>query len=229
MFSEIGGKEGKLSKFQQIVDIISEIRTKEDEISGDRYSEYSIFVSGHSLGGALSQLLAFALAFYSTRDHLPQPITAITIASPQVGNRVWLTNFKQLEKEGFLRHIRLSNDGDRVCVIPSLGYFQTGVNIHLYPNRKASIEYCKQWPRWSAIQCSSIGKMHLVCTYLDRLLLENNKDILSKSVEQLYEESVYGEDRMKEINELKSLLAKGDHVAAMYRDFFTVREDLNGC
>lgn len=150
--------------FQQIVDIINEIRSKEDEKNGDRYSEYSIFVPGHSLGGALAQLLDFALAFYSTRDCLPKPITAITIASPQVGNRVWLTNFKQLEKEGSLRHIRISNDGDRFCVVPSVGYFQTGVNIHLYSTKKASVEYYKQWSRWSrwsAMQCSSIGKIVL--------------------------------------------------------------------
>ncbi len=143
------------------------------------------------------------------------------MASPKVGDRVWLEQFKKLEKKGSVRHIRISNDGDRICVTPFLGYYQTGLNIHLYLDRKASIEYCKEWSRLSAIKCRSIRKMHAMSTYLDRLFMEENKDILKKSIEELYEEAVYAKDERTSINEIKEMLESGDHVSTMCREFFS--------
>ena len=42
-------KEGDPSKFEQIIEVLKEIRTKTDA-NGDEYKDYDIFVTGHSLG-----------------------------------------------------------------------------------------------------------------------------------------------------------------------------------
>ena len=141
----------------------------------------------------MSQLFGFALAENEEVRHtFPMPITVITVAPPQVGNKTWLHEFQRLEKIGCLRHIRVTNDGDQVCVTPFLGYYQTGLNIHLYPKRKAAIEYSKQWSRLSMVKFVGFEITHAVSTYLELLKSDENRDILKKSVEDLYEEAIYG-------------------------------------
>ena len=51
----------------------------------EKFPDYKIYVTGHSLGASLSTLFGFVLA----SDHdsrIPKPIKCITIASPRVGN-----------------------------------------------------------------------------------------------------------------------------------------------
>jgi alpha-beta hydrolase superfamily lysophospholipase len=66
------------SKFDQIMENLHELLL-------EKYPDYKIYVTGHSLGGALSTLLAFRLAALED-DHINKPITCLTIASPRVGN-----------------------------------------------------------------------------------------------------------------------------------------------
>ena len=90
LFNDEWTHDGQPSKFEQIVDILREIRTKKDP-NGNGYKDYGIFVTGHSLGGALTQLLSFALAGSTiTRDELPKPVIAITYGSPRVGSKYLL-------------------------------------------------------------------------------------------------------------------------------------------
>lgn len=182
-------------KFKQIVKAIQEIRKKTDP-NGDNYADYDIFVTGHSLGGALSQLLAFALSGSELAKELPSPITAVSFASPQPGNLRYVKAFQRLEEEGRLRHIRVSNAGDHVCVqpaVPFFGYSQTGVNVHVSDGYKADVGYRNQRSAfsafYSAISPVTALKMHGLPTYLERLVGNpDNKDIIDKSVEDFYEE-----------------------------------------
>jgi predicted lipase len=66
------------SKFDQILKNLYELLMK--------HPDYKIYVTGHSLGGALSHLLAFKLAALEDSRINQQPITCLTIASPRVGN-----------------------------------------------------------------------------------------------------------------------------------------------
>mmetsp|Transcript_10011 Transcript_10011/g.14992 ORF Transcript_10011/g.14992 Transcript_10011/m.14992 type:complete len:470 (-) Transcript_10011:147-1556(-) len=224
LFSDEWTKDGLPSKFEQIVETLREIRTKRDR-NGNRYKDYSIFVTGHSLGGALSQLLSFALAGSTlTRDEFPKPVTAITFASPRVGNRDWLREYQSLEKKGHLRHIRVSNDGDRVCVVPTfpIGYLQTGVNVHLYSNKKADVDYNKQRSRFSAIQCSNPLTMHGLDSYYERLVgNERNQRIMKYSVEKFYKK--YATEKITEnVDEYDVYgFKEADHTAELYRDFLS--------
>jgi hypothetical protein len=52
------------------------------------YSDYKLFITGHSLGGALATLTTVALVGCDLATTIPAilPITTITFASPRVGN-----------------------------------------------------------------------------------------------------------------------------------------------
>jgi hypothetical protein len=75
----------------------------------------------NSLGGALTSLMAFYLSGSGRlQDVLKgRPVTAISFASPQVGDNGYNKAFQALESKGDLQHIRISNQGDLIPVSPS--------------------------------------------------------------------------------------------------------------
>ena len=96
---------------------------------------YRIYVTGHSLGAALSSLFAFNLAG-SSKSWVTKPITCISYASPFNGSGGFQTAFTQLEKMGLIRYLRVTNANDAVPTLPpfSLGLrkrLMKHVGIHL--------------------------------------------------------------------------------------------------
>lgn len=97
---------------------------------------YVICVTGHSLGAAMSSLLAFKLAG-SKEDWVPKPISCISLASPFVGGSGFRTAFQQLERDGLLRYLRITNSRDSVPTIPPFApsifhsgrYFHVGMHL----------------------------------------------------------------------------------------------------
>ena len=171
--------------------------------SGRDYSDYDLEITGHSLGGSLAQLLSFILAGSKEADFIPKPVTAITWASPVVGNKKFFLDYRDLEKSNKVRHIRVSNRNDVIACSPGLGitkpYWQTGVNIYLKStNKKAEVKY--ENTRSIISQTSPISlKAHSLYkgsrSYYKRLFAKEegtdsyiNSDILEKSVEELYKE-----------------------------------------
>lgn len=172
------------------------MREKTDS-SGEDYKNYEVFVTGHSLGGALAQVFSVALARSPmvAKGDVPLPITAVTFASPMAGDSTWLNEYQSLEKKGKLCHLRVSNSGDYICVLPCfpvtfpfMGYTQTGVNIHLFENSKAEVAYINQRSIFGAFEFSMPNIMHRLPTYRNRLFNGLNEDIIDKSVEDFYEE-----------------------------------------
>lgn len=101
---------------------------------------YKIYVTGHSLGAALSSLLAFKLAG-SDLSWIPKPITCISYASPFVGSSGFRTAYTLLEKMGLIRYLRVTVDNDTVPTLPpfSLGLNKrtmkhVGINLRLTSN-----------------------------------------------------------------------------------------------
>jgi hypothetical protein len=108
--------------------------------------EYSLYTTGHSLGGALSTLFAFEVA---ADDRILKPVTCISIASPKVGNLAFRRAFQvrfcngaealplspivlltvyylhficqNLERKKHIRCLRIANHKDLVTLMPDRG------------------------------------------------------------------------------------------------------------
>lgn len=101
----------KIAKFEEILSQAGDILSKNPG--------YRLYVTGHSLGGALSSLFAFEAAA-SSATHIPKPVTCVSIASPKVGAAAFGNAFKLLEKQGKLRYLRVANDRDAVTLAPDI-------------------------------------------------------------------------------------------------------------
>ncbi len=104
------------------------------------YKDYQLYITGHSLGGALGTLFAFRAAMDSGIPN--KPVINILIASPFVGDEEFRKNLQELERKNSYWHLRISNEDDIVPLIPFISLpfpfpsltlnKQTGLNIRLY-------------------------------------------------------------------------------------------------
>lgn len=104
----------------------------------NKHPGYKLYVTGHSLGAALSSLFAFMAA--STREDIPKPVTCVSIASPYVGDGRWRKAFQFAEMQGKIRYLRVANSKDVVTLMPFLSlrlrlYKHVGVSLKLYQNK----------------------------------------------------------------------------------------------
>jgi len=100
------------NKFDEIMKHVSELFQ-----DPERKSTFKLYVTGHSLGGALATLFAFYVAASSDND-IPCPVTCVSVASPRVGEGTFQHAFTLLEQQGKLRHLRIANDKDPVTIMP---------------------------------------------------------------------------------------------------------------
>jgi len=184
-------KEG-ISKFDRIINILKQLYQVNDPITKRDYRDYDLYITGHSLGGALTQLLAFSIASTLEATGLPtKTVNAISYASPRVGNYYYQKAFEELEMKGILRHIRVSNKHDVVAVAPSIGYYQTGINLHVVPEKKMKVGYLKDRKMLTQTTLFSASK-HSLESYHERLFHHKNEKHLKMTVEELY--SKYAKD-----------------------------------
>lgn len=62
------------------------------------------YVTGHSLGGALSTIVG---VFLACDPEIPKPVSVVNFASPRVGGRHFLHAAKWLERKRWLRVLRV--------------------------------------------------------------------------------------------------------------------------
>lgn len=193
-------KVKKATQFDQIISVLKEVYAY--KAPGRDYSNYELVITGHSLGGSLAQLLSFILAGLKEAEFIPKPVKAVTYASPVVGNKHFFSAYQDLEKENKVRHIRVSNNSDVIPGTPGVGivkpYKQTGVNIHLKENKKAEVKYENTKSIISQTSTNPLKRHSLYGeegkSYHERLYGKDSKGafindhVLSKTVEQLYEE-----------------------------------------
>jgi hypothetical protein len=116
------------------------------------HSDYTLYVTGHSLGAALSTLFSFRAAH--DNDIPNKPVMNISFASPYVGDSDFLENFQEREKTGHIRHLRVTNEDDVVPLLPNMGfeglmpvpYKHVGLNLKFYKD--------KGWTRRSFLRIS---------------------------------------------------------------------------
>jgi predicted lipase len=88
----------------------------------------NIYISGHSLGGALATISAVLIAHYY--PSLKDRIKVVTIGSPRVGDR----KFKNLYNETVAESYRIVHDNDVVTRVPKLNYFHVKGQLKLSHN-----------------------------------------------------------------------------------------------
>jgi hypothetical protein len=173
-------------------------KTKYDEILEDikplfkANPTYKLYVTGHSLGGALAGLVSFFLACDPDID---TPVTCISFASPRFGDSNYLEAVQVLEKENRLRFCRIVNNNDLVAMVPT-NYDHGGFQVRLYENSSypAEITYPKindtlfsQWSRtWSNSLFTNIDLSYDHGSYRERV--EQNKTFLEdENLDKLYQ------------------------------------------
>eukprot|EP00588_Corethron_pennatum_P011440 CAMPEP_0194272262 /NCGR_PEP_ID=MMETSP0169-20130528/5874_1 /TAXON_ID=218684 /ORGANISM="Corethron pennatum, Strain L29A3" /LENGTH=397 /DNA_ID=CAMNT_0039014877 /DNA_START=203 /DNA_END=1396 /DNA_ORIENTATION=+ len=156
-----------------------------ETIPDDLKDDYKLYVTGHSLGGALSSLFAFAAA-HGEKDHpVFQKIRVVTFGSPVVGNMEYNKAFQNCERSGRISLLRISNEGDVICTRPLPGYTQNGVNMHLMPNgERMELQYRNTKDLLTQV-CSDPATRHSFPDYEQKLFSSVHSEILGRSYEEV--------------------------------------------
>lgn len=146
---------------------------------------YKLYVTGHSLGAALSSIVSFYLAL---DESIPKPVTCINFASPRVGDAMYLEASTALQASKQLRFLRIVNDNDSLALVPFFNYFHAGYQIRLYKEAayEPEVMYPKivdtlsnRWSRtWSNSLFASFNVSYDHGDYRERV--EQNKAFLEK-------------------------------------------------
>jgi predicted lipase len=129
------------------------------------FPDYDIFVTGHSLGGALSTLFGYELS----RDipELMKKITVVSFASPRVGN---LAFRKSHDLQKNLAHLRVANARDIVTALPMINFKHVGTSLSLSDTSLKFYEnYSYNWCKYSLFTCYKVSE-HKIYLYLHRLI-----------------------------------------------------------
>lgn len=113
-------------------------------LSDPKYKDFRLNLSGHSLGGAMAQLLAFQLARCQSLARFPKacPMIVITYGCPRVGGKSYQKAFQQYEEKGLLRHIRVANKGDVIPQsLPGRSWRQTGMEFFVKRGDRMDVSY----------------------------------------------------------------------------------------
>jgi len=132
----------------------------------DKNHDYDIFITGHSLGAALSTLFGYLLS-----HEIINNVIVVSFASPRVGNAEWKKSF---ENKSNLQHYRVTNCKDIVTALPYFNYKHVGHNIRLFENNVSTyLDYSdNSWYDFSIFRCWSVND-HNSELYYKHLL--NNK------------------------------------------------------
>jgi hypothetical protein len=164
--------------------------------------EYSLYTTGHSLGGALSTLFAFEVA---ADDKILKPVTCISIASPKVGNLAFRRAFHFLESKKRIRCLRIANHKDLVTLLPDRGSFSlayivccqqsvyrhVGAELKLYANGTYETTsppegdgYCgillRDWKKQVGHGFAIVGTLLLCCYRDDFMKYHGCKEYMSR-------------------------------------------------
>lgn len=113
-----------------------------------KFPGFSLYISGHSLGGALATLFGYLIS-----DAIQTKVTVISFASPRVGGLNWK---KRFESKSNLVHYRVTNNRDIVSIVPMINYFHVGNHVRLLCNGQLQ-ERGHSWYSESFLSCWSFS------------------------------------------------------------------------
>ena len=105
-------KGGKSCKYVEIMKHVKQLLAE-----SPARRNYKLYVTGHSLGGALATLFGF---YAAASSKLALPVTVVSVASPRVGNVAFARTFAEMESQGKIRHLRIANHKDPVTLGPTV-------------------------------------------------------------------------------------------------------------
>ena len=127
----------------------------------EKYPDYEIYITGHSLGAALATLFGYELS-----HEIENNIKVISFASPRVGNQYFKTSYEAKEN---LTHYRITNDRDVVTAFPMYRYKHIGTNICLHQdNYEVYEKYEYTMFKYSLFNCWRVSD-HNIELYYNRL------------------------------------------------------------
>jgi len=113
-------------------------------LDNEEYSNYDVYVTGHSLGKSIGELFSYFLS-----DEISNKITVVSFAGARTGNLAFADSFNSKKN---LKHYRVSNQRDPITCFPVINYYHTGINIRLcdddveiydeYPSKEFNIFSC---------------------------------------------------------------------------------------
>ncbi|XP_076882944.1 uncharacterized protein LOC143531556 isoform X2 [Bidens hawaiensis] len=129
---EVQVHSGFLSAYDSVrTRILSLIKTAtgyQEEDADQQVSEWHVFVTGHSLGGALATLLALELTSSQLAKRGAISVTMYNFGSPRVGNKKFAEVYNQRVKDSW----RIVNHRDIIPSVPRLmGYCHVAQPIYL--------------------------------------------------------------------------------------------------
>lgn len=107
-----GEKRSKPSKYAEVMNHVEKLLAE-----NPARRNYNLYVTGHSLGGALATLFGF---YAAASPSVPLPVTVVSVASPRVGNIAFARSFAEMESQGKIRHLRIANHKDPVTLGPTV-------------------------------------------------------------------------------------------------------------
>lgn len=152
-------------------------KTKYDEIFRqvreifDENPTYELYITGHSLGGALATLFTFFIG--ASRDKIiPKPVSCVSFAAPKVGNINFRRVFQYMEHHGMARHMRVHNSIDPVPPTPPMipALFLHPKNIYHHVGISFQLKTIKGKYRIKYKYLRKIG-CGLYCNYMYKVLL----------------------------------------------------------
>jgi len=136
------GKDGK-SKFEVIHEHLDRFH--------EEYPDFTLSVTGHSLGAALATLFSYlTVCEYEGKTTVKTPIKCYVFASPRVGNDSFVQSFQELEIQGKIQFLRVANKRDFITKMPERSLFpnadinmfkHAGIELKLYPKKDCKINY----------------------------------------------------------------------------------------
>jgi len=196
--TKAGANGSTKSKGEEIIGML-----KGDFFDKDQYKDYSLYITGHSLGGALSTMLSFRAAAFNEF----KMVTNVSFASPFVGNQEFRDDFYDLERKRKIRHLRISNYQDCVPLIPTftppfpkldIEFFKhVGMNIRLYAGGDfLAPSYRRYYPKMNSIPDAVRNTMNA------NILLGLSVGVIEKHLLPEYTKRLQNEETVEELKKI---------------------------